>query len=182
MSQRFVALWADDTWAGLMAAYAAVYRGEREHALQLIEAAVAREPSLLGGRSLYGQLLAMDGRSEEAVSELSRALRLSPCAPDRWVYECVLALAHFAGENYVEASQWAERSAASSSGTGAMAYGVLASSFAQLGEVEPARRAASTFRVLQPKFSSARFQPMIASTRPEIAARYLDGLQRACSW
>lgn len=181
-SRRFLALWPDDAWANLMASYAAVYRGERELALALVQSAIAREPSLLGGRSLYGQLLAMDGQSGPAVAELERTLRLSPCTPERWVYECVMALAYFAGGEYGESSAWAQRSAASSSGTGAMAYGVLASSLAHLGEVEPAREAAQTFRTMQPMFSNAHFSTMLASTRPEIAARYLDGLQRACSW
>ncbi len=181
VSRRFLLAWPDDAWANLMSAYAEVYRGERERALLLAQRSAELEPSLLGARSLHGQLLAMDGQADDAVVEIERALRLSPCTSERWVYECVMALAHFAGNRYAEAAAWAERAAATSNGTGAMAYGVLASARAQLGEVAPAREAGASFRALQPTFSSAAFRPMIASTRPDIAARYLEGLQRACS-
>jgi adenylate cyclase len=180
-SERFLARWPSEPWALLVGGYAALYRGERSRALEHIEDALEREPSLLAARSLHGQLLAMDGQMAPAVSEIARVLRLSPRSPELWVYECVMALAYFAGGCYGDARSWAERAVSSSNGTGVMAYGVLASASAHLGDKDPARIAARAFKELAPRFSNERFRPMVASTKPEIAARYLEGLQRACS-
>jgi TolB-like protein/DNA-binding CsgD family transcriptional regulator/Flp pilus assembly protein TadD len=180
ISARFLQAWPDDPWALLMASYTELYRGEREGAIERVRQTLEREPSLVGGRSLYGQLLAMDGQTESAVTELEKALLLSPRTPDRWVYECVMALAYFAGSSYQQAVAWGLRAAASSR-AGAMAYGVLASSYYHLGERENAKHAANRFSQLAPSFSNARFRPMIASTRKEISARYLAGLNGAAT-
>jgi TolB-like protein len=180
IAKTFIGRWPDDAWALLMTSYSELYRGRRQSALESVQRAITSEPSLLGGRSLYGQLLAMDGQAAPAVVELQKALVLSPCTPDRWVHECVLALAHFAGENYDEAVRWGA-TASRSSRAGAMAHGVLASSYYFLGDRESARNAARRFKELAPSFTNDRFQPMIASTRKEIAARYLEGLSGAAA-
>lgn len=180
VAKTFMGRWPEDAWALLMHAYAELYRGHRDAAIETVQRALATEPSSLGGRSLYGQLLAMDGQAQAAVAELHKALVLSPCTPDRWVQECVIALAHFAGENYEEAVRWGAK-AARSSRAGAMAYGVLASSYYFLGDRPSARSFAYRFKELAPRFSNDRFKPMIASTRKEIAARYLEGLSGAAA-
>ena len=98
----------------------------------------------------------MDGQSELAVVEIGKALRLSPRTPERWVYECVMALAYFAGEYYEQAIDWGLKSAATNR-SGAMAQGVLASAYYFLGEREKAKHAAKRFQELAPTFSNARF-------------------------
>jgi tetratricopeptide (TPR) repeat protein len=145
-----------------------------------VQLALEREPSSLSGRSLYGQLLAMDGETARAVKELEKALLLSPFTPERWVLECVMALAYFAGEAYEDAAKWGEISAKSSR-AGAMAHSVLASSYYYLGERDKAKSAHVRFMQLAPTFSNARFRPMLASTRPDIASRYLEGLRGAAA-
>lgn len=180
VSKRFLTCWPDEPWALLMSAYTDVYQGDRDAAIANTQRALDREPSSLGGRSLYGQLLAMDGQSSRAVAELEKALQLSPHTPERWVQECVMALAYFAGEAYEDAAKWGE-AAAKSSRAGAMAHGVLASSYYYMGEREKAKSAHTRLLQLAPTFSNARFRPMLASTRQAIATRYLAGIQGAAA-
>lgn len=179
-TQRFLRFWPDDPSALLMSAYTEIYRGDREEATTNVQRALEREPSSLMGRSLYGQLLAMDGQTNRAVKEIEKALLLSPHTPDRWVQECVMALAYFAGQAYEDAVKWGEISAKSSR-AGAMAHSVLASSYYHLGERAKAKAAHTRFMQLAPTFSDARFRPMIASTREEISSRYLEGLRGAAA-
>ena len=52
VTSRFLERWPDDSWALLMAAYTALYRGDRLGALECVERSLEREPSSLGGHSL----------------------------------------------------------------------------------------------------------------------------------
>lgn len=167
-----------DSWANLISAYAAIYTGDRDGAEERVERALHLEPSSLRGRSLLGQLLAMRGAASRSIQELELALRISPCSPQRWTLQCAIALAHFAEEQYESSLEWARRAAAHN-GAGVMPFGVLATSHAHLGHQQEARDAVAQMQARSPGFSTEQFLPMVASTRPDIAQRFIEGLRRA---
>lgn len=179
-TDRFLGQHPSDPWAHLMRGYVATYDGSREDAIASVRRTLDQEPSSVRGRSLHGQLLAMAGRSDEAVVEINAALRLSPHAPDRWSQECVMALAHFAGRRYELAVEWAKRSLDTRK-VSSMPFMVLASSYAHLQAMPEARRALEEAKRVHSTYSSGEFQRAMSSTDPEIAARYIEGLQRAAS-
>lgn len=168
----------DDAWARLISAYAAVYSADAQGAEDNVKRALVLEPSSLRGRSLHGQLLAMRGEVPGAVEQLEMALRLSPFSPARWTVECALALAYFAAEDYATCIPWAER-AAKAENAGVMPFGVLASSLAHLGDQRAASRAMTQVVERNPSFTTDQFRPMVASTRPDIAERFIAGLTKA---
>jgi len=180
VSEQFLQMYPDDPWANLMAAYVSTYNGDRDTALSRVRFALEREPSSVRARSLHGQLLAMAGEHKSSIAEIQRAIALSPRAPDRWLQECAMALAHFAGKEYEAAIEWA-RTSARTPHAGAMPFGVLASSYAQLGDLERAKQATAEIERRSYSFAEQRFGTMLASTNPEIAHRYLDGLRKAAS-
>jgi len=177
---RFLQIDDRDPWAMLADAYVHVYKGEPIIALARLEDCLQREPSSVRAYSLLGQVLAMDAQTVRARSCIERAMRLSPRGPELWSYECAMALTHFVDEAYEEAVRWATRSTRHQ-GAGALPFGVLAVSHAHMGNKVEAGEAFGRFHVLQPKFSEATFRPMISSTRPDIAARYLEGMRRAAA-
>lgn len=168
----------DDAWARLISAYAAIYTANAPSAEDNVQRALILEPSSLRGRSLHGQLLAMRGEVHEAIEQLEMALRLSPLSPERWAVECAIALAHFAAENYEASIPWAER-AAKCETAGVMPFGILASSLAHLGERKAAAKAISRVLERNPNFTTDQFRPMVASTRADIAERFVSGLTKA---
>lgn len=168
----------DDAWARLISAYAAIYSADAQGAENHVKRALALEPSSLRGRSLHGQLLAMRGEVRDAVDQLEVALRLSPLSPARWTVECALALAYFAAEDYAACVPWAER-AAKADNAGVMPFGVLASSLAHLGDQRAASQAMARVVEKNPSFTTDQFRPMVASTRPDIAERFIAGLAKA---
>lgn len=180
VTSQFMHRHPSDPWASLMSAYVSIYSGRREEAIDHVGYAISQEPSSVRGRSLHGQLLAMGGKVQPAVEEIGKAIRLSPRAPDRWSLECVMGLAHFAGTDYEKAITWASKSIATKDAS-AMPYGLLTSSYAHLGRMREAKAALATLQERQHSYSERNFGPTIASTDPEIADRYLGGIQRAAT-
>ena len=63
----------------------AVYRGEHDDAVKLTEQAVILEPSNSENAAEYASALLFAGRTEEAITTLERAIRLSPIYPDYYL-------------------------------------------------------------------------------------------------
>lgn len=178
LSTRFLSVHPFDPWSNLVAAYVAIYAGDRDNARERVRFALEQEPSSVRARSLHGQLLAMQGDVPSALSEITHAIRLSPRAPDLWSQQCVMALAHFAGGQYEAAVEWATRSARSPA-AGSMPFNVLASSHSHLGDVAGARSALAEVKRRQQPGVDGYFAPLLASTDPEISQRFIAGLKRA---
>ncbi len=181
VTQRFLSTHPNEPWAHLCASYVATYTGDHQAAVSQVQSTLEAEPSSLRARSLYGQLLAMAGKTEAAVHELLLALRVSPESPGRSSVECAIALSHFAAEAYDACIEWAKR-ASCSPRPGVMPYGVLASAHAHRGEAEEARQALRRVHEMNSSFSLDQFRSMVASTRADIAERYIAGLKRAASY
>ncbi len=80
--------------------------GNRERAVVHLEKAAAINPSSTQALSLLGQCYGLAGRPDECIVVLEEALRLNPFGPATWVYQGVVALAHFAADRHDDAIHW----------------------------------------------------------------------------
>ncbi len=76
----------NDPWAHFANAIASLFEGDRNTALSTIDRAIELQPSLAWAISSRGMILNALGRSEEALVEHDRAIRLSPYDPIRGMF------------------------------------------------------------------------------------------------
>ena len=120
----------------------------------------------------------MAGESEAAIRHLELALRLSPRDPGvHWTYHG-LALAHFASGNYGEAVTWARR-AVSHHPEFTFGLRTLATSLAQAGQTDEARKVLARAMAQDPDFTLAGGRRVLLTALPAFAERYMDGLRKA---
>jgi tetratricopeptide (TPR) repeat protein len=152
---------AKDHGAGLAAA-------ERAHLLAPNSAPVL----FLSG---WSQIYAGDWRT--AIERVNRAMRLSPVDPLIFYFLAALSGAHFVGEGYGEAAEYARR-ALHRRPTYLTAHRLLAASLAQLGRLDAASEAIRALLAVAP---ADRLSEVAARSALRGAARerYLDGLRRA---
>lgn len=133
------------------------------------------DPGTMAG---MGKVLAYQGRSDEAIAALDRAIALSP-GDDRlptWLY--MRALAQFGAANYEESVRVAGEALDLSPGryTRENALLLRATSLALLGRLEPARAALEQVRADWPSLALA-LVPLPPLTDPELRGRYEQGLK-----
>ena len=110
VGERAVAL--DDMDPSAHRALGGIYgfAGQPEQALRENELSVELDPSYALGYWGVGQTLALQGRAEEGVAMIQKAIRLSPNDPLMDQFLGDLALAYFAGDRHEEAAEYANRS------------------------------------------------------------------------
>ncbi|MBW1688983.1 MAG: tetratricopeptide repeat protein, partial [Deltaproteobacteria bacterium] len=118
------------------------------------------------------------GRSEQAIVNLEKALRLSPHTPAKQVFLVSIGWAHFSAERYEQAVDWARRTVAHDPAYD-LAYRTLAASYAQLGRLEEAQGALEEELRLDPGLSLRKVRQQNPTTEPDFLARWLDGLRKA---
>ena len=130
------------------------------------------------------ELLAVSGRTEEAIQIVEENMRLVPghvSIPPYWL--TTVARAHFAAERYEEAVQFAEKSIGYNYDdrwdTRAQTHEVRAASYSRLGRLEKARAALAETSKLGPRKSSEWVSLLYGVAEPEHRQRYLDGLRMA---
>ena len=120
-----------------------------------------------------GSLLATAGRSQEAIENLEKGMRLSPRDPLLFGFLSSIAWAHIAAERYEEAVEWGKRSLKHRSdwadGLGAVAVGCV-----HLERMDEARAAAAKMGQ-----SIATVELLMAASPPELIARVTDALRKA---
>ncbi len=169
---------AGDARAALVAAYALLYQGRRDAARESVQQAIESGPNLSRAYCLYGQILAMANDPDRALEQLEMAVRLSPRDGQLWAAQMSMALSHFVAERHDEALRWAE-SAAQLKPELPFTQATLASLRAWAGDIDSAKRAVAHLARIHPAMSSTGFGVINASTDPEIAKRFLEGLRRA---
>lgn len=167
-----------DPRAQLTSAYAHIYLGKHERASELLQQSIEGGPNLHLAYLLWGQTLAMRGSPDEAIEQFEIATRLSPRDVDLWSVRTATALAHFVADRLQEALRWAEKALETRPDV-AFTYGTAASVSALLGDLTKARDLVGKMMLANPQMSLGRFAPLVASTQPDIAKRYLEGLRIA---
>ena len=152
--------------------------GDRDSMLAAFELSIELNPSSALVRACAGEAMALAGRSNQAISELQAAIRLSPRDPAiHWTYQG-LALAHFAAERYEEAVGWAQR-ALQRRPDFAFAYRTLAATYVHLGRQEEAGQALDQALQLAPDFTLAAGRRVLLTADAQVRERYLEGLRLA---
>ena len=175
---EFARLYPNDSGLHVVSAYAAVYSGERRSAMARLREAIDLDPNASTAYSLYGQTLAMENEPDDAIEQFELAMRLSPRDSELWSIYIGIALCHFVAERYQDMLQSAQLALRTRPDM-PFPYGTLAVARAYLGDLEEAQTAVKIMRELEPHTSLRGVQLMGASTRPDILARYLEGLRRA---
>ena len=129
-----------------------------------------------------GQVLALKGRSDEAIANLEKALQLAPEASGlpRWRY--YMAMAHFAGKSYELSATWAQRALKDEASSYSLAFAhlLIASSNAYLGRLDDARESLTQALRLWPDVAIKwDLWGIFMAGDPALRDRYLDGLRMA---
>lgn len=167
-----------DPYMNTAAAYAFVYTGERATAMTALENAIGAEPNIAAARSLYGQVLAMANRPDEAIIQLRSAIELSPFDPRVHAFKTGVALAHFVAGRYQESVEWSQQALVDCDDFG-MAHATLACALAHGGDRAGAARSAQRMGDLASPAGNQALSVLMSSTEPEIRERFMHGLYLA---
>ncbi|OAP36735.1 adenylate cyclase [Sinorhizobium glycinis] len=149
-----------------------LWRGEAERAIGCYERGRELAPNNCDLLAEYCDALGYLGRLEDAIRIGELAVRLNPSRPDWYLWN--IAASKYLSGNYLEALSLLERMADLGS-----AYRLLAATYAQLGRLEDARRAASELLKLNPEFSIERYSSRAPYRDKALLARYVEGLRLA---
>ncbi|MER9228672.1 adenylate/guanylate cyclase domain-containing protein [Mesorhizobium sp. M0437] len=149
-----------------------LWRGEAERAIGCYERGRELAPNNCDLLAEYCDALGYLGRLEDATRIGELALRLNPSRPDWYLWN--IAASKYLSGNYLEALSLLEKMADLGS-----AYRLLAATYAQLGRLEDARRAASELLKLNPEFSIERYSSRAPYRDKALLARYVEGLRLA---
>jgi adenylate cyclase len=178
VSEEFSGLYPSEASAHIVSAYLDVYLGRRDSAMSHLTEAIDIDPNASLAYGLYGQTLAMAGKADPALEQLEIALRLSPRDSERWTVHTSIALAHFVAARYEETVRAAHEATRIRPGM-AFPYAVMASAHAHLGNRTDAKTALAGMVGVDSKTTLQGLRGIMASTAPEIGARFLDGIARA---
>lgn len=115
----------------------------------------------------HGGALNFNGRFDEAVLALERALRLGPRDPFRSEMQYRLALAHFGAGRYTLAGEWSQTAATTNS---ALPWPPIhAAALHRLGKIEAAQQAFDEHMRRHPAFAASQIKPRLPSDEPAFA-------------
>jgi adenylate cyclase len=177
LARRAVELDEDDPWAHASLGYLAFTCRQTEESLRHFQAALDLNPNFAAAYGAQGWALVFDGRSEDALVNFERALRMSPRDPlNGFILAGISAANYFAGR-YSEAVEWAAKAVELRPGL-LGAHRVLCASLAQAGRIEEAVSALATLRRLQPNLSLSWVQESVPYTAKPMK-HFLEGLREA---
>ena len=169
---RVVTLDHDHVWAYYVKAVYLANSKRANEAVGTAEAGLAIDPNF--ARLYLARAMAEIplGRFEDAISDVHKAMRLSPRDPEVGWWHNLLATAKFGVGNYQEAID-DEKKAIDGGFRYVWPYATLASAYAALGQVDDAKSAVAEARRLNPKLTVKWFAPF---GMPDL---YLEGLRKA---
>jgi adenylate cyclase len=177
LAARAAELDDSDPWAHLALGYVAHTMRRTGDAKQEYQRAIDLNPNFAAAYGYLGYTLAVAGRSEEAVSYLEQAIRMSPQGPQNAVFNNAMAVAHYLAGRYVEAVSFALKAVQQRDGITA-GHRIYVASLAQAGQIEEARTALQHLRELQPNISIAWCEQYVP-LKPEQMAKFLEGMRKA---
>ncbi len=152
--------------------FAHLYRKEHDAALGAYERALKLNPNDADLLSDYADALAHSGQNEEAIRHLQRAMRLNPFFPDQYLW-------HLGGAYYNLRQYRAVIETVGRMNNPTEGQRMLAASYAQLGQIDMARRIADKHRAVHPNFSIEHWEQIIPDRLAEDTQHFLDGLKKA---
>jgi TolB-like protein/Tfp pilus assembly protein PilF len=152
--------------------------GRFEEGAALLNQAVIVDPNIAIGWAWRGTTKNSIGQPEEAISDLERAMRLSPRDAFMFLAHGQMAVSHLLCGRYDESVIWAESSLRLLSNH-VTALRVLVASLAMAGRIEAAREAYATYQRLDPDGRISNLKDRIAFRRDEDVAKFANGLRLA---
>jgi adenylate cyclase len=152
--------------------------GQRDKVFGALELATRLDPSFSLAYASLGTFHAWAGRPDDGMTNVRKAMRLSPHDPYMFHFFTAMAIVHFAAERYEDAADWARRALQRRPDFPAT-YRYLAASYAHLGRLEEARTALEEMFRLNPEFSLATDRVVLSTAEPAFVERLFDGLRKA---
>lgn len=115
---------------------------------------------------------AHSGRSDEAVELIKKAMHLNPFYPDEYLWN--LGGAYYNLRQYQDAIDAVEKMNNPTEGSR-----ILAASYAQLGQLQPAQKYARATLAAHPDFSVEQWSKMLPDKYPDETEHFIEGLQKA---
>jgi TolB-like protein len=171
----------DDATALALAAHALAYavpESDIDAATGFAERAVVLNPNLATVRFCSGWIRIWRGEPEMAIEHVNHAIRLSPSDPTMFRMQNMLAMAHFLALRYDQASSWADRALYEQPAYVA-ALPIAATSHAQAGRIDVARKYMAALRRGAPWLCISNLADAVPFRQPEDFARYAEGLRIA---
>lgn len=146
--------------------------------IALIDRARLLNPNFALAWFLGGVLRVFRGEAENAIKDLTHAVRLSPLDPEMFRMQTGTAIAHFFSGHYDDALVWAEKALANLPSLLA-AVALAAASHALAGRSEEADRYMQRLRALDPALRVSNLRDWLPIQRPDDFARFAEGLRLA---
>jgi TolB-like protein/tetratricopeptide (TPR) repeat protein len=179
LARRAVELGNEDAVALSTGGFALAYVvGDEHDGAAFIDRALVLNPNLASAWYLSGWVRILLGEGELAIKHFEHSMRLSPLDPFMYLAQSGVAFVHLFAGRYDEALLWAEK-ALQDSPNHHVTLRVFAASSALAGRVDEAQRAMARLRKIDPDFRVSDIQNLTMTRRPEVIARYSEGLRKA---
>ena len=176
MAEAFLAVDVSHSTANALLGTIHRYNGNFIKAIQFGRKAVDTEPSGADVIATLATTLMYAGQSEEALTLIERAMRLSPKYPSWYLF--TLGAVHRQLGNYDEAvkahEQWRNRNPHAPNTHLTLIY-----TYSLAGREEDARRSAAEFLKRRPKFSIGKWKKRAGYADPTEVARIADSFAKA---
>ena len=178
VAQRAVDIDESDAMAHTWLSFVSMFQGRLNAALAIVERAVELSPNNAMARDIRGVSYCFDGRPEEGVKEVMLALRLSPRDGYHFLFLHGLAFCQYSAHDYAAAADTAMKLVALKPDN---VYGrwFVASSCAQLGQMERAYEAFREVLRTQPNFDMAFVKAVAPYKDPTDLEHLIEGLRKA---
>jgi adenylate cyclase len=152
--------------------FAHLYRKQHDAAFAAYERALELNPNDADILAETSDALAADGRYQEALESLARAMRLNPFYPDWYLW--LLGDVYFQLGDYRTVIGTLEKMSDLSE-----ARRMLAAAYAHLGDMEQARHHAAQLLIAHPNFSIDHWRTVPPIKDEAVLERLIDGMRKA---
>ncbi len=177
LAARAAELDDSDPWAHLALGFAAFVKRQTNVAAAEFWRALALNPNFAAAHGYLGWTLAFDGQSDEAMTHLEEAIRMSPHDPQNAIFNTGLAVVHYLEGRYAKAVEYSSKSLQQRSAFTA-GYRIHVASLAQNGQIEEAREALARLEEMHPDLSIAWIEQNVPYTAAPMA-KFLEGMRKA---
>jgi TolB-like protein/Flp pilus assembly protein TadD len=177
LAARAAQLDDSDPWAHLALGFAAFVRRRTNVAAAEFRRALALNPNFAAAHGYLGWTLAFDGQSDEAMTHLQEAIRMSPHDPQNAIFNTGLAVVHYLEGRYGEAVEFSTKTLQQRSAFPA-GHRIHVASLAQSGQADEAREALARLKEVQPDLSIAWIEKNVPYTSGPMA-KFVEGMRKA---
>jgi adenylate cyclase len=135
-------------------------------------------PNLANAYGALGQAMALEGEYEAAVTQINKAIRLSPHDPFVIYWIAHLGVAAFANERYEDACYWG-RKTIQQNPMFPGSHRLVAASCGQLGRTQEAASELKELLKLMPGMTAEDVRKQVPFKRPGDMKRSIEGLRKA---